>query len=51
MRKLQVQNPQLDARIRTFARGKVRSHYRFVLLRVHFIPDPLTYLVPLFMNR
>ena len=28
-----------------------RSHCRFVLLLIHFIPDLLTYLVPLFLKR
>ena len=31
--------------------GRARSHCRFVLLRIHFIPYLLTYLVPLFLKR
>ena len=28
-----------------------RSHCRYVLPRIHFIPESLTYSVPLFLNR
>jgi hypothetical protein len=30
---------------------RARSHCRFVLSLIHFIPDSLTYSVPLFLNR
>ena len=31
--------------------GRARSHCRFVLQVIHFIPDLLTYSVPLFLKR
>ena len=31
--------------------ARARSHYRFVLPLIHFIPDSLTYSVPLFLRR
>ena len=36
---------------RAEARARARPHPRFVLPLIHFIPDLLTYLVPLFLKR
>ena len=33
------------------ARSRARSHFRFAPPRVRFIPDPLTYSVPLFLKQ
>ena len=37
--------------LRALGRTAALSHCRFVLPLVHFMPDPLTYSVPLFLKR
>jgi len=48
---LRVRNVLDQATVAQVGLGRARSHCRFVPPLIHFIPDALTYSVPLFLKR